>query len=250
MPENLPAYLCGSPKFAVIAIDTGLFFLENGTVFVTNDTVVALPDNEYPDGGKSVCEDPIDQVPFPNGDPQYQDVVVWQTTDPDQMLETTVGPGVGGGAQFAGAAGEFTKDCGGSSRARVKGASYYVVGLRIDFGPGYTLAGNAAGNLGKFVELTRYKLKLLQQSVEDARDDGALVKNGDYKKMQQMVKDAIQELDAGEYGMALDKVNNFLKFIGKANYANVPGENHNGEHLMRGSNIEFMLRVKVIPYAP
>jgi len=68
--------------------------------------------------------------------------------------------------------------------------------------------------------------------------------------MQQQVKNAIKKLDRGNYSRALGHVNKFLKFVNKANYANVPGENDNGEHIMRGGNIEFMLRVKIIPYAP
>ena len=38
--------------------------------------------------------------------------------------------------------------------------------------------------------------------------------------------------------------------VAAAKYTIVPGQNYNGEHVTRGSNIQFMLRVKVIPYTP
>ncbi|RLA30649.1 MAG: hypothetical protein DRR11_12795 [Gammaproteobacteria bacterium] len=241
MPELIiPPYLCGSPDFVVIAVDSSDLNILEGTVFVENDTPTVLPDNDI-----LVCEDPIFQDFPTEGDPQFQDVVVWQSTEPTEMLE--VDPSVGGVGQFAGAAGEFTNEC-GSSRARVRGASYYVVGLSINFGPGYEWSSSTAANFGKFVELTRYKLTLLQQSLVNAKSDGAL-KNGDYTKMKQQLKNAVKKLDRGNYSGSLAHVNKFLKFVNKANYTIIAERNHNGEHLMRGSNIEFMLRVKVIPYA-
>ena len=51
-------------------------------------------------------------------------------------------------------------------------------------------------------------------------------------------------------------INQFLKFVAAATYnseqlpANTKPYNYNGDHLMRGENIAFTLRVKVIPYAP
>jgi len=246
----IPAYLCGSPKFVVIALDTGGTFVQEGTVLVENDTATVLPDNIYPDGGVSACEDPIFQNPFTDGDPQYQDVVVWQTTDASQMREDSVGPITGSPNEvlFTGAAGEFTDGC-GSSRGRTKGGSYFVIGLRIDFGAGNEWENFPENNFAKFVSLTRYKLELLLDSVEEASDIQIIVKKGDRKKMRNMVANAIKNLDNAEYDSALDHVENFLKFVNKAEYVNI-NENFNGEHLMRGSNAEFMLRVKIIPYAP
>ncbi len=236
----IPPYLCGSPKFVVIAVDSSELNILDGTVLVENKTDLVLPNNLY------VCEDPIFQD-FPSaGDPQDQDVVVWQTTDPTGMLESD--PGVGGTGQFAGAAGEFTNEC-GSSRARVKGASYYVVGMHIDFGPGNDWAANTAGNFGKFVELTRYKLSLLEESVNAARADRAL-RFGTYRVLRFTVRAAIRLLDRERYRLSLLSVRSFLFLADLFNYQTVPNENYNGEHLMRGSNAEFMLRVKVIPYAP
>jgi len=245
---KIPAYLCGSPSFIVVTVDTGGNDLLEGTILVTNDTFTALPGNVYPDGGMSVCEDPIAQTPYEDGDPQYQDVVVWQSTNPEEMLEDSMGTAAG----FPGAAGEFTFDCGGSSRARTRKGSDFGIGFHIDFGPGYTWAGNPGGNFDKFVELTQYKLELLERTLENAIDasPSAIPKNGDRKKMTKQVKNAIKNLGQGNYDDALSHVNNFLNFADEADYALVMGQNYEGELLMRGGNIEFMLRVKIIPYAP
>jgi hypothetical protein len=206
-------------------------------VFVENKTDVVLPNNLYR------CHDPIVRSFPTQGDPQFEDVVVWQTTDPARMLEDT-----GGAGQFAGAAGEFTSSC-GSSQAKVKGASYYVVGLHIDFGPGYLWSENTAGNNERFTALTRYKLTLLQQAVANALAAHALT-SVDANKMSAQLTSAVKYLDRGDPGDALESVNKFLKFVAAAKYTVVPGQNYNGEHVMRGSNIQFMLRVKVIPYTP
>lgn len=254
-PMIIPPYLCGSPSFVVVAVNSDQLIIETGTVDVRNETDVVLPGNFYPGLGDpypgpedpilgSVCEDPI----VLNLDPQYQDIGTWQDTKtPTKMLEVDID--VGGVGEFEGATGEFTNEC-GSSRLRVKGGSYFGIGLRIDFGPGFELAYNSTGNFDRFVALTRYKLTLLQQSVEDAKADGAFHKNADYNKMKNMVRNAITALDSGLYSNALDLVQNFVKFIGAARYRIVTDENYEGEHLMRGTNIEFTLRVKVVPYAP
>ncbi len=130
-PElRIPPYLCGSPRFIVVAVDGSQLTFAKGTVQVENftDQVPSLSGNQ-----NKVCNDPI-----PAGiDPQFQDVVVYQTTDPDRMRESgqvNIDP------QFVGAAGEFTNSC-GSSRAAVQESSYFVVGMHIDFGAGYTLGG-------------------------------------------------------------------------------------------------------------
>lgn len=244
-PElRIPPYLCGSPKFVVIAVDgSDLSFGQGGTVLIENDTATVLPDNDIKD-----CKDTKGPL-FPDldedpEDPQYQDVVVYQTTDPARMLEDSNGTG-----KFAGAAGEFTSSC-GSSRGRAKEPSYFVVGMHIDFGVGFELEINAPANHQSFVELTLYKLSLLQQSVFLAKSAGAL-KNGDATKMTAQLDNAVKKLGRGDPSGALGHVNKFLKFVAAANYTQLGlDNNYNGEHLMRGTNIEFTLRVKVVPYAP
>jgi len=245
-PEMIiPPYLCGSPKLVVVAVETN-FDIETGTVGVIHDTKTVLPGNLYADGGVSVCEDPIPMTPYTDGDPQYQDVVVWQSTDPMEMREYN--SGVAGMGGYFGAAGEFTNEC-GTSRARVKGLSYLGIGLHIEFGPGNEYNPSTfLANFNSFVNLTRYKLDLLKDSLDDAQS--SIPKKGDRQKMNKSVANAIKNFDQGNYGSALSHITNFLKWVDKADYDLVAGENYRGEHLMRGSNLEFMLRVKIIPYIP
>jgi hypothetical protein len=246
----IPPYLCGSPKFVVVAVDGSDLNVKTGAVLIENDTAVVLPDNT-PYECKDTKVGSTNPV-VPGEDPQYQDVVVYQTTDPGNMLENpTTNPSGPPTAdlQFIGAAGEFTNGC-GTSRGTGKTTSYFVVGMHVDFGPANALNVNAAANHDRFVALTRYKLTLLQQSVALAKSNGAL-KNGDATKMSAQLANAVTKLVRGDPSGALGHVQKFLKFVNAATYnPALDNNNYNGEHLMRGTNIEFTLRVKVIPNAP
>lgn len=239
-PLVIPPYLCGSPKFLVVEVSTAGFEVQQGTILVENEPEVALPGNLYDCTGP-FAQDPLD----PDLDPQHRDVVAWQATDATEMLENHLGATVD--PMFAGALGEFTFEC-GSSRGKIKSASYYVIGMHIDFGEGYALEANAAGNHERFVALTRYKLQLLQAAVEEARATRAL-KKGDYAMMRAMLNIALHFHDRGRFHLARKTVKIFLRFVDKARYAAIPGENYQGEHDMRGSNILFMYNDKVIPFA-
>ena len=242
-PElRIPPYLCGSPQFVVVFVDTrnadgSPLEFPSGTVFIENDTQVVLPDNT-----PYACKDTKGPIfPTQGENPQFQDIVVYQTTDPARMLEDLPG-NQAQDPQFAGAASEVTNGC-GSSRGAGKETSYFVVGMHIDFG---ALGATEAGWQDRFVALSRYKLTLLQQSVALARTAGAL-KNGDATKMSAQLDNAVKKLDRGDSRGALGHVQQFLKFVNAARYTPVPENNYNGEHLMRGQNIEFTLRVKVVP---
>jgi len=232
---RIPPYLCGSPKFLVVKVDATDLTIEGGAVEVVHETNVILRDNLYK------CSDPILNNPAANPDPQYQDVVVWQSTDPSLMLEDEFGADI-----YQGAATEATNGC-GSTRAKVRTGSYFVVGMHIDFGGEF--------DYRDFVDLTQYKLSLLKTSVSRAKSAGVL-KNGDATKMTAQLNNAVKKLGRGDPSGAFGHVNQFLKFVAAATYnrellpANIKPYNYNGDHLMRGENIAFTLRVKVIPYKP
>jgi hypothetical protein len=238
---RIPPYLCGSPKFVVVAVDSSQLDILKGTVFVENQTTeVVLPDNKYK------CFDPIIGSLLTadtrySKDPQYQDVVVWQSTNPAKMLEDQYGTGI-----YQGAATEATNGC-GSTVAKVRGASYFIVGMHIDFGPGYELSANSLANYGRFVDLTRYKLNLLRKSIVAARTAGSL-KPLVSTAMDALIALAIYRLDHGNPAGALMQVRQFLWLVNAAPYTPIAGANYNGDHLMRGENLEFLLRVKVVPY--
>ena len=239
---TIPAYLCGSPKFLVVKVDATDLDIRKGAVFVENKTDEILPGNLYQ------CFDPIlGRIPALADlfkDPQNQDVVVWQSTDPSKMLEQA-GTGV-----YLGTATEATNGC-GSTRAKVRTGSYFVVGMHIDFNLADVYPGNSAANYANFFALTQYKLSLLKQSVADARRLGS-VSNPDGQAMASQVQNAINAMNAGNPSSALQSINQFLRKVNSSTYrfpATVT-ENYNGDHLMRGENIAFTLRVKVIPYKP
>ena len=138
---------------------------------------------------------------------------------PTMMLEASLGTGV-----FAGAATEATNGC-GSTRAKVRTGSYFVVGMHIDFG--------GAFDYRDFVALTRYKLTLLQTSVARAlgrraqerrrgHDDCAAQQCGHAARTRRPVT-------------ALGHVKQFLKLVDVATYkASSSGARH-GIQLQRRS---------------
>lgn len=236
----IPAYLCGSPRFLVAAIDGDSVDVPQDTVDIENEVTISLPGNTFE------CTGPIGggygPYPYASDDPQDRDVVAWQTTDPAEMLENDLGGTFG----FAGAAKEVTYEC-GSSRGRVRKGSYFITGMHIDFGPGFEQKTNPAGNQFKFVELTRFKLEVLQKSVIDSQP---ALSPYDFKALKKLVAGAIKLHDMGKYSDALQKIIKFEQKVNSISYAAIAGENFNGDHLSRSDNIQFMYTDKVIPYTP
>ncbi len=233
----IPPYLCGHPDFIVIETETEGVEVPSGAVEVENLTEEVLPGNLF--GCTAVRQNPAGVI---DPDPSHRDVVGWQSQNPQDMLETTFGSG-----RFFGTVAEVTYDC-GSSRGKVVNGSYHFVGLRIHPGPGNELAdGNPQGNRASFTDLTRYKLNLLRQSVNESKI--ALPKLP-HLALRVFVEAAIYFHDRGRYNLALLNVRLFLKTVERTTYREIPGENFNGDHLMRGSNLEFMYAEKILPFEP
>lgn len=233
----IPPYLCGHPDFLVIETHTQGVEVLSGAIEVENLTAQALPNNLF--GCDAVRQNPAGQF---DPDPSHRDVVAWQSQDPQEMLETSRGTG-----RFFGTVTEVTYAC-GSSRGKVLSGSYHFVGLRIHPGPGNELAdGNPAGNHQSFIDLTRYKLELLRASVDEAKVKGGLPKL-DHLALRVLLDLAIKTHERGNYKLAALNVRLFLKAVEHVRYKEVAGENFNGEHLMRGSNIEFIYEEKILPF--
>jgi len=230
----LPPYLCGHPDFIVIETHTVGVQVLSGAVEVENLTEEVLPDNLY--GCGPVRQNPAGQV---DPDPSHRDVVGWQSQDPQEMLETSSGTG-----RFFGTVAEVTYAC-GSSRGKVVNGSYHFVGLRIHPGPGNELADNPAGNRQSFIELTRYKLGLLRASVEASK---VAVPKLPHAVLRVKIDAAIDFHDRGRYDQAAQQIEQFLRAVERTFYLEIPGENFMGEHLMRGSNIEFTYEQKILPF--
>ncbi len=232
----IPPYLCGHPDFIVIETETDGVEVASGAVEVENLTDEVLPGNLF--GCTAVRQNPVGMI---DPDPSHRDVVAWQAQNPQDMLETTFGSG-----RFFGTVAEVTYDC-GSSRGKVVNGSYHFVGLRIHPGAGNELAGNPQGNFNSFTELTRYKLNLLRQSVEQSKI--ALPKLP-HLALRVFAEAAIYFHDRRRYNLALLNVRLFLKTVERTKYKEIPGENFNGDHLMRGSNLEFVYAEKILPFEP
>jgi len=228
---RLPSWLCGSPRFLIVFLDSeDAVSFPTGTVLVENEPLTPLPLNLFE------CElAPMDL------DLRHRDVVGWQATNFKDTVEYRFEMQnlTSEFASLFGTLGEVTDGC-GSSRGRVRGSSYHAIGLHIH--PADTVDMNYDFTVLQFVELTRYKLALLKFSLEEAKP---FLKKGDFKKMQQQVKNAIKKTDRGNFSGAIKHMRNFIKFAERANYETGPLiSNHNGEHLSRAFNIVFMLDEK------
>jgi hypothetical protein len=231
----IPPYLCGHPDFLVIETHTAGVQVLTGAIEVENLTEDALPNNLY--GCTPFRQNPAGQFDF---DPSHRDVVGWQSQDPQQMLETSLGTG-----RFRGTVTEVTYAC-GSSRGKVLNGSYQFVGLRIHPGPGNELAdGNPGGNHKSFIDLVGYKLKVLQASLLASK---AALPKLQYEALKERLDGAVSAHNKRDYRRALLKVQLFLKAVEQSSYQPIAGKNFNGDHLMRGSNIEFMYAEKILPF--
>jgi hypothetical protein len=89
--------------------------------------------------------------------------------------------------------------------------------------------------------------------VDEARAYGS-IKKPDWQAMSSQLKNAISKLGAGDPAGALSSMQQFVFKVNSSSYSEPTGPyvgfNFNGDHLMRGENIVFTLRVKVVPYKP
>jgi len=127
----------------------------------------------------------------------------------------------------------------------VLSGSYHFVGLRIHPGPGNELADNPAGNHQSFIDLVGYKLTLLSASLEASK---VALPRLQFQALQERLDGAISAHNKGDYERALLKIGLFLRAVEHSDYKPVAGQNFNGEHLMRGSNIEFIYAEKILPF--
>jgi hypothetical protein len=234
----IPEYLCGSPKFLVVrAVGTGIT-IPSGVVVTESNTSGILPGNLY------ACNNPI----AGNTNPQTQDVGVWQSLDGTEMWEngtTQLSPY----ARFAGLATELTTGC-ASTVIKTKAKSNFVVGLHIDFNLPFGSVQEKTAVYNEFVALTQYKISLVRQSVVQARTSGSISK---LNALFMLVKlDVAAATLANNYPVLASKaIELFLLKVKTSSYsANLANFNYNGDHLSRGENILFMLKVKIIPYKP
>jgi hypothetical protein len=219
----IPSYLCGSPNFLVVKTEPS-FGIPSGTVLIENETSEIFPANTA-----NACNSPV------TGDPENQAVVVWQATPSSDMhekyYETTSDylPGIG-------YAGEFTNGC-GSSRGSLRGGSWHVIGMHIDFG--------SRDALGGYVALTSYKLKLLQVAVDKARAANAITR-AQHTLLRTTVDIAAKYFNRGRYYVSWVALKVFELELKKISITPKPF-NHEGDLKSRTSNVLFTISAKVYP---
>lgn len=211
----IPEYLCGQPEVAVLEIESELS-IPDGIVDMTTDPEVYFGDDALP------CDNPILA-----GDPtRGQDVPVWQPTNAGDVRE--------------GHALEVGFDC-GSGRGKIRGLSYFVVGMHIDCGIDGLVEPQAARQC--LIDLTRMKLHGLLASIAESR--GALPRR-QFRSIAFIGGIANLAFHFGLYDLASHKLGLLIEKVEAANYdANAPG-NPRGDTLMRAYNAKFMTDVKVI----
>lgn len=214
----IPGHLCGGADgFTVLVTETSGIDIREGTVLS-----IGLPEVFSLDALE--CERPIIT------DRELQDVMVWQTTDKDDLFESR--------------AIEVTFDC-GTSRSRTRRLSFFVIGMFIDFGLGPNADPNAVTQA--FVNLLLQKTDALIAGAEGAAE---ALKKGEANKLLVKARDIRSKLLAGDYLEALNKTDILLKFVDKAVFDTSVPFNHEGNLIMRAGNIKFILEVKVIPFTP
>ena len=114
----------------------------------------------------------------------------------------------------------------------------------IDFGLGPNATEDTVTQA--FVNLVRQKTVALITATEAA--DAAL-KNGDATKLLATARDILDKLDKGLYPLALQRTETFLRFVDAAEFDTTIPFNHEGDLIMRGGNIRFILDVKIVPFS-
>jgi hypothetical protein len=216
----IPPEFCGSPGFEVLTTETNIEILE-GTIESRMFPEVFV-DNPFG------CDQPI------IGDPQEQDIVIWQPTDSADVIE--------------GHALQLTFDC-GSSRGKTRRFSFFVVGMHFDFGIDFDLNPQAVTQA--FIDHTSIDIESLLQAVENA--EPALdvkkkkkKKKGDYSKLLKQARSIQKRFEQGRYDKASREIVSFLKTAERAKFDTEIGFNHQGNLISRASSIKFTLDEKII----
>jgi hypothetical protein len=222
----IPSYLCGSPNFLVVKTEPS-FGIPSGVVRIENETSEIFPGNTA-----NLCASPV------TGNPENQAVVVWQATLSSEMHERN-NPTTSDYLPGIGYAGEFTNGC-GSSRGSLRGGSYHVIGMHIDFG-----SDEEAYVLGGYVALTTYKLKLLQVAVDKAKTANVITR-AQHTLLRTTVDVAAKLFSRDQYAATFVALKVLELELTKIPITPTPF-NHEGDLKMRTSNLIFTVGAKVYP---
>jgi len=97
--------------------------------------------------------------------------------------------------------------------------------------------------------LTKKKVSLTLDSVNQAIADKRFIKNPDGQAMQSQLTAVLAALNKNDLTNARRKIQDFLDKVNASGYTTgTTLFNYNGDHLSRGGNIRFMLDHKLIPF--
>ena len=229
----IPPYLCGHPDFVVIETSTSGVEVPSGTIDVENLTAEVLPNNLF--GCNSVRQNPAGAI---DPDPSHRDVVAWQTTNPQEMLETDArhGPLL-----------RHTRRSNVRMRQLAWQGRQRIVPLRRpahSSGRRQRIRRQSARQPAELRRPHPLQAAVLQASVVESKE--ALPKLS-YAALKALVDTAIEFHDRGRYKAALTSIKVFRLLVEHTKYKVIAGENFNGDHIMRASNLEFVYTAKVIP---
>jgi len=203
-------FLRSASPIQILEMDSNLV-ISNGTILVTIEPGDFL-DDPLP------CDTPI-----PLGvDPQLQDIVVWQTTDVAEIRE--------------GRALEITSDCGGSSRGRSRGLSFFVVGLHIDCGIDWFVDPHGVKHC--FIDLTHTKFHGLVQAVFASKD---VLSDTDFRRLVGLTVWSKILFHWRFYGAAEATLTRLIDKVNALAFAS-SNFNHSGNIEMRAANVRFMIQ--------
>lgn len=222
---RVPDYLCADQWILISS--------ELAGVFITEDVVEAEFEPAdfglFPNGCAGSLANPI-----PLADPLATDLVTYLPDSKKWEVDTDF-------LRSDNWMQDFTYAC-GSSRGRMAGNRYFGIGLNFYF-------PSPAHVPTELIALTRQKLVRMLEWVADARTR-KVVKQGDFRKMEEKIEGAIINIDKMEFDQARQRIADlFDKFLDAATFkvANADGHNFQGEGIARSSNVLHMLDVYLIP---
>jgi hypothetical protein len=226
---------CATPEtgyeFIVVFTEATGIDLQEGTIRVVQNAILALPDFPY------TCDAPIP----PGVSANDQEIVIYQRTNKEDMREygETWGPFIDVGDE-AGATSDITDSC-GSSRARRAENSYSVIGMVQHFDADSELYSDV--NRLRWRQLAHFKLELLQEAILDS--EPALSRK-DFKQISKQASQALNKFGQANDQRAIAHLNNLLRKVERADYdSSETGNNDQGEAIERAASVRFIIATKI-----
>lgn len=209
----LPRFLCGSPEFAIVS--------STASFEVLRDVVRS---EQFPE---ELFVNTFDCAGAPGDtDLQRRGVFAWQPDNPAEVIENR--------------ALELTNDC-GSSRGATKGLSWFVLNLHIDCGIAFGTDDSGVESCLRL--LTNQKFVGLGIAVFNA---APALTGPEFRQILGAYLRAYARFLFFRYDPSVSQLDEFLALV-EGTVFGTGGNNDQGELLMRGENIRFIIDTKLDP---